>query len=133
VIYNMNTLHHSERGIILLLVVVLVAAILSVSLGIFTVMLGEFRISGDAADSFRALFAADEGFERILYLDRQQGPFCAAPCTAEIIHTVPSGACYKATVVKELSLPQTKIVVTGQYQCGANQPRIVRRAFEAVY
>lgn len=130
----MGTPHHSKRGIVLLLVVVLVAAILSISLGIFNTMLGEFRISGDAADSFRALYAADEGFERILYKDRQQGPICSSPCIVLLpFSDVLSGACYEVKFVKKAAPPQIKIVVTGKYQCGANKPRIVKRAFEAVY
>ena len=126
---------HSERGIILLLVVVLVSAILSVSLGIFDVMIGEFRISGDAADSFRALYAADEGFERILYLDRRPaGPICDGICIVEIpTRDVPSGACYEVKLEKRLLVPQMSVIVIGQYQCGANALRIVRRAFEAAY
>ena len=136
-IYNlMNTPRHSERGIILLLVVVLVAAILSVSLGVFNMMLGEFRISGDAADSFRALYAADEGFERTLYKDRQQGPLCsgiADPCVPIVMANVPSGACYEVRVARRAVAPRMKITVTGQYQCGVNPLRVVRRAFEAVY
>ena len=132
----MNTPRHSERGIILLLVVVLVAAILSVSLGVFNMMLGEFRISGDAADSFRALYAADEGFERTLYKDRQQGPLCSSiadPCVPIVTVNVPSGACYEVRISRRALFPEMKIIVVGQYQCGVNPLRVVRRAFEAVY
>src|SRR3989338_10000544 len=52
---------YQKQGITLLLVVVLLSAILSISIGIFNVVYGEFRISGEVADSFRALYAADEG------------------------------------------------------------------------
>lgn len=125
----------SQRGITLLLVIVLLSAILSISIGIFNVVLGEFRISGEATDSFRALYAADQGIERTLYQDREQQALCAVALGPDCFVAegvgVPSEACYTVRVSKIADA--TTIVIAGQYRCGANPARVVKRGFEVTY
>lgn len=124
-----------ERGITLLLVVVLLSAILSISVGIFNVVFGQIRISGEIADSFVAFYAADQGIEKILYRDRVLEDVCAseqgASCHIEGPTDVASGACYSVRVSKIAS--QTDIVVFGQYRCGSSPNRVVKRGFDVSY
>ncbi|GEM_PF-1741437 len=124
-----------QQGITLLLVIVLLSAILSISVGIFNVVLGEFRISGEASDSFRALYAADQGIERTLYRDRRQQGLCTVAegtdCFVAEGVGVPSEACYTVRVSKASGA--TTIVIAGQYRCGSNPARVVKRGFEVTY
>lgn len=124
-----------KGGVTLLLVVVLLSTMLSISLGIFNVIYGQFIISGEITDSFKSLYAADHGIERYLYLDRKLGNFntCTPspiiPCLS--IENIPSfEGCYGVRVKKPDSIT-TEIVVIGQNQCGAS--RIVKRGFQVTY
>lgn len=124
-----------ERGITLLLMVVILSALLSVSIGIFNVVLGQLQISGEAADSFIALYATDQGAERVLYRDRIQGVICEGGgginCYTEGPTEIQSAACYELRVSKVDS--DTEIVVSGQYRCGPNPNRVVKRGFLVSY
>lgn len=124
-----------QRGITLLLVIVLLSAILSISVGIFNVVFGELRISGEATDSFRALYAADQGIERTLYLDRQRGTICSLiqgiDCFVSVNVPVQSGGQYTVRVSKQGGI--TDIVVAGQNRAGANPGRVVKRGFQVTY
>jgi len=123
-----------ERGITLLLVVLVTSAILSVSLGIFNVIFGQLKISGEINDSFIALYAADQGIEKILYRDRNLNEICPVEgpsCYIEGPTDVPSGGCYKVRVNKVSG--QTEIIVSGQYRCGASPPRVVKRGLQVTY
>lgn len=118
-----------RRGMILLLVVVLASAMLSIGIELFHVIAGETLISGEITDSFMAFYAADEGIERVLYLDRDLnlGP------VADGFHledTATSQACYSADVDKGV---ETEVVANGQYRCGSGLVRSVVRAFEVRY
>ena len=124
------------RGMTLLLVVLLLSALLSISVGIFTVMFGELRISGEATDSFIALYAADEGVERLLYLDlvadSLSGCAGADPCSyGPVSLSFPSGACATVQLTRSGN-GQTTARATGEYRCGGGS-RAVRRAFQTNY
>ena len=124
-----------KQGITLLLVVVLLSALLTISIGIFNVVFGQILISGEVGDSFRALYAADEGLEKLLYRDRVlrdtciPSPSCTEKSSAKVV--VQSGGCYEFIMTKT-NAPLTTIKVTGQYRCDTSL-RIVRRAFEVEY
>ena len=134
----------ARQGITLLLVIVLLSAILSISVGIFNVIIGEFRISGETSDSFQALYAANQGAERTYYEDFQQNVLCTSPqqtalctaaqsqdcyCSPQVMTS--SGACYVVLVSKISGL--TRVESQGQYQCGINSPRVVKRRVFAEY
>ena len=134
-IKNQGSRIKGREGITLLLVIVLLSAILSISIGIFNVVIGELRISGEASDSFRALYAADQGIERTLYQDRQQQALCTVAqgtdCFVAQGVMVASEACYTVRVSK---LPAaTAIIIAGQYRCGSNPSRVVKRGFQVAY
>lgn len=117
-----------QKGVVILLVMVILSALLSVSIGIFNVVFGELRISGEIADSFVAFYAADQGIERTLYLDRS-GAGLVNNYTEE--KDIPSGGCYKVRVAK--SGADTQIIASGQYRCGTAPPRVVKRGFMVTY
>ena len=125
----------NQEGITLLLVVVLLSAMLAISVGIFNVVEGELQISGETSDSFRALYAADEGIERTLYLDRNEQAICTVvqgqDCYVLENVAVRGDACYTVRVSKQDTA--TSIIIAGQYRCGPNPRRVVKRGFQIVY
>ena len=124
-----------QEGITLLLVVVLLSAILSIGVGIFNVVYGELRISGETADSFRALYAADEGIERTLYRDRQSRALCVivqgVECFVAANVPVLSGGRYSVRVSKVGG--STAVTVAGQSREGVDAARVVKRGFQVTY
>lgn len=138
----------NRRGITILLVVVILSALLSIGLGIFNIFFTQFIISGDIADSFTALYAADRSIESFLYRDRVDDAFGAVNCDPGPDPQNPDPAydvnnCTKSTdngTDKEYGCSDTKIyrvagtvrmVGIGQYRCGTS--RFVRRGFEVNY
>lgn len=127
----------------MLLVVVLITAIFSISLGLFNIVFGELWLSGEIADSFIASFAASQGIERALYLDRVLGSICETELPCAWTETkdstngfLPSNVCYNTTIEKsraENEATTTSLIVVGQYRCGPETIRVVKRAFEWSY
>lgn len=116
----------------LLLVILIISSLLSISLGIFDVVLGEFRISGEITDSFIALYAADLGIEKVLYDDRVADSICqgSGSCTATFDITLANGACAKVRLSR--TGKNTTVISTGEYRCSS--PNLsVKRAFQANY
>lgn len=138
-IKTQNTKHKiqstTESGITLLLVMVILSALLSISIGIFNVVFGQIKISGDLADSFIAFYAADQAIEKMLYRDRTLAEICAGgpgnPCYTEGSTDVQSGGCYKIRVSKVSGI--TTVAAFGQYRCGATPSRVVKRGFQLTY
>ena len=64
-----------NKGITLLLAILISTMALAVGLGIFTVIYGEVGIATTSKESLEAFFAADSGIECALYLDIQQDAF----------------------------------------------------------
>lgn len=125
----------AQRGVTMLLVAVIVSALLSISVGIFNVIYGQIRISGDINDSFLSFYAADQGMEKTFYRDRvlQEIVCSGCNCFTDPNVAVTSGACYTAAVSKNCSGGGTDVVSTGQYQCSASPNRVVKRGFQASY
>src|SRR3989344_1277203 len=59
-----------HAGVALLLVMSILSALTSISYAMFTIAFSHIQIAGELSDSFIALYAADEGIERLLYEDR---------------------------------------------------------------
>ena len=134
-----------KKGITLLLVIAILSALLSISIGIFNSVFGQIQISGETTDSFRALYGADQSIERFLYLDRVTGKAFNDGDTEDNTAIESNYGCYKITIYKDASpggsiesMCKTTGVATclkgiGQYRCGANPSRAVKRAFVATY
>ena len=126
----------SEKGITLLLVVVLLSAILSIGVGIFNIVFGELMIATELADSFRALYAADQGIEWTLYRDRQKREICPSARGPECVFEerdvrTQSGGLYSVRVSK--SGGATEITVAGQSREGVRTGLVVKRGFRVSY
>lgn len=152
---NVRTVRHSRdwrhiirapltsphSGQILLLVILLLSAILSISLSIFNTVFAELQISGEMSNSFKALYAADEGMEKLSYDDRVTNsvPGCsgASPCTYPAsgglvqLPELPSGACARVRLVR-LGGGATTITSVGEYRC-ASPELVLKRALQATY
>ena len=70
---------HNSRGVTLLLVVVVLSAVLTISVGIANIIFGQLKISGDSGDSFRAFLAADRAIEKKLYEVLVHKKICQGP------------------------------------------------------
>ena len=139
---NVNS---KKKGITLLLVVVLLSAMLSISLGIFALIYGQISLSAEIRNSSRAFLAADEGAEKVLYLARVLNICETDPppieCTPTSHITADAGgSCYSATLSKKdlnppfNGTPDTMVItIIGEYQCQAGNTRAVKRAFELSY
>ena len=133
---KIGKLKSDNSGMTLLLVVVLLSAILSISIGIFNIIFGQLQISGEIGDSFRALYSADEGVEKMLYRDRVEeedgvcqiaGPDCYVDSSPE---STLSGGCY-TTRVSKIGI-DTFLRVTGQARCNPSD-RVIQRGFSVSY
>ena len=134
----------------MLLVIVLLTAILSISIGVFNIILGQILISGELGDSPKAMLAADQAIERGLYIDRVLGP-PASTLNEDSISTLginggavsnAANACYTMKIDKTADCGGTGtitcITATGQYKrgvdnCNVSQARDVRRSFKVIY
>lgn len=111
-----------RKGVTLLLVILILAAILSISIGIFDVTFGEIRISGEVGDSFLALYAADQGIEKTLYDDRVANTLCSGNGSCAYgpvkLPAFPNGSC--ATVrLSRTGGGDTTVTATGEYRCSS--------------
>ena len=116
--------------------VVLLSAILSIGVGIFNIVFGELMIASELADSFRALYAADQGIARTLYRDRQKREICPGAqgtgCVFEERDVrVQSGGLYTVRVSKTGGA--TEITVAGQSREGVRAGIVVKRGFQVSY
>lgn len=127
-IFNNRAL--SRDGITLLITVVLLSAILAVALGAFQIIYGQFLLSGEMQNSFDAFYAADQGIEKGLNMDRDGTPFeCSpSPCTGTSA-VLPSGACYEYIINKTGG---TVIQTFGRHTCALGR-RLVLRALQVSY
>lgn len=137
----------SENGITLLLVILVLSALMTVSLGIFNVSFIELRISGDFSNSLRALDVSDQLVELALYKDRVQQSICTTPgencyvgcitgsadCSSptETFAALPNGACGRVTISRLGG--QTTLESLGQFDCNSGSLRVARRSFLVIY
>lgn len=134
-----------SRGVTLLLVVVVLSAILSISIGIFHLVFGQIMISGEEGDSLRSFFAADQGSEAILFRDRIfHQPLCPVNSTCDPVIgfdnvDVGGGGCYKITMIQsddangDGAVDTTTLISRGEYRCGAGAKRQVFRTVELAF
>lgn len=137
-----------QRGIAFLLVVVLLSAMFAISVGIFNAIFGQLIISGEIANSFLSLYAADQGIERALYCNRSTPPRpCAtlaedskSPTLNLAGGALAREACYIAEVTG-VGGGIVTITSTGLYRVSSAQTtcaedpaaQLIKRRFVAVY
>lgn len=60
---------NSQKGVSLYFAVIITSLLLAIALGLSTILISQIKILKEMGDSTIALFAADSGMEKILYLD----------------------------------------------------------------
>ena len=129
--------HIKDReGVTLLIAIILLAAFLSISLGILNILLGQIVIGINESESFHAFYSSDIGMERTLYRDREINICGTTDCgTGGAFIDVPDSGCYQVVVDISAScttVGQRCITVTGRYQCDGRE-RYVDRTFTLAY
>lgn len=127
----------SQNGTALILSVIVLSMVLSIALGLSTIMLKEVQFNRTAGFNIPAFFAADTGIEQLLTVrnDPVSGCTVAAPCILS------NGAQYWVVVTrKDDSKPDGTtcasdnfcIESTGVYPASGDLPK-TRRSIEANY
>ncbi len=135
-----------SRGVALLFTLLIAVVTLSVSLGVFNLIIGEISLSGTTRDSQLAFYASDAGVECALYWDIQQGAFSTS--TASVINcagqtesvggatisnfslSFGNGSCVDVSVEK---LPSQTIVTSQGKNTCEDRPRTVQRGLQVSY
>lgn len=148
-----------NRGIALLFTLLIVGVAISISIGVFNIILGELEIGEGARESMRAFFAADSGVECILYWDLKGSAFVfdkekaitcmgSSPSFSRSSQTVDekaatvyqsstpfilsNEACVSLTVIK-FSDGSSRIAALGENICNPAASRVVQRGIEVNY
>jgi len=136
----------SGRGFAILFTLLIVSITLSISLGVYNLLIGEIILSGTGRDSQLAFYAADAGVECALYWDIQQSAFSTSTpnnitCVGQtktvggglsstFSLALENGSCVSITVEKSQTL--TTVTAQGQNTCESN-PRTVQRGLRVTY
>lgn len=122
-----------ERGVALLILIVVLAAVLSIGINMTQTVLAELRLAREIEYSFRANFAGDQGLERTFYRDRVLRE-CTTPsnCEGLVNITLSDGtqSCYQIAMTKAA---KTSIESRGFYRCDGTSQLKVQRTWEATY
>lgn len=79
-----------QKGVSLYFAVVISSLLMAIALGLTTILIGQIKILKEMGDSVKAIFAADSGMEKIIYLAKECGKagcgatwsgICNANCT----------------------------------------------------
>ena len=63
-------INNSQQGVSLFLALVMMSILLSIALGLNTILISQLRILRGVERSLIAFYAADTGIERVLYMDK---------------------------------------------------------------
>jgi len=75
----------NQKGVSLLLTILIMAAILAISFGLFRLSIGEIKLIRDIPNSLIAYYAADAGIEWAIYEERQRGGVSDKPdCSVDL-------------------------------------------------
>lgn len=138
--------NNNKKGITLLLVIVILSALVSISAGIFNVILGELMISGEIGESYVALYAADRAIDKFLYLDRSTGGGSLGGLRdgdlEDTTATPSSNGCYTVKIIKgplnigsQCNTTDALVCIksVGLSRCGTASSRLVKRGFMVLY
>ncbi|MDP2946307.1 MAG: hypothetical protein Q8N61_02540 [bacterium] len=110
------TFNNNQKGITLLLTVIIISIIMSIAILISNIVITQLKLAGDISDSVAAIYAADSGVEWQLYQIRY-GASVPVPVMS-------NGAIVTTTVIG--SYPNFTIKSLGSY-------RAVKRQFEVSF
>lgn len=122
--HKKRKLFTENRGVSLLLTLLIMAALLAIAFGISRLSLGEIKITRDVPKSLVAYYAAEAGVEQVLYNDRTSSPPLPSGSNSECLDPPTNEICY----VVEFSgdSPNRTIRSNGSY-------KEVRRTIEVTY
>jgi Tfp pilus assembly protein PilX len=139
---NMKTFKQShERGVTLLVAMVITATLLLVSTGVVALAVKEASISNTAKNSQFAFYAADSGIECALYWLTKNTTALGTPVTCGNSATVYNGipfhfdivSPYCATVDVTTVSGKTQVESRGHNTCDITSPVRVERALRVTY
>jgi Tfp pilus assembly protein PilX len=148
-----------KKGFTLLMSVLIASLVLSIGLGIFSLILRQFMLTSSSKESFYAFYAADSGMECALYWDVNKAAFATSStsgsgsnvvCNGQDIDanwTIASTPTQAITVFDLTFLPQphcatvtvtktptsSTIEARGYNTCITGSSRRVERGFKASY
>lgn len=115
----------NKKGIVLLITMMILGTIIATSLGIAFLVFGETSITRLVDDSVFAVFAADAGYEKMLYACSGKIAYPTAPFT--LTNTdLGNGAGYVSEMLPNNDCLDNVIKSTGSYGD-------IKRAFELTY
>jgi len=137
-----------KNGFTLLFAVIIIGVVLSVGLAIYTILMKEFKLSAFARESQTAFYAADSGYECMIYWDikRQmvssttpktiscanQNVTVGGATTSTISLNFENGTCALVTIYKD-NPAYTKIESKGYNTCNPSSAYRLERAVRATY
>ena len=89
---------NNQKGISLLLTILIMAAILSIAIGISLLSLGEIKIARESPKSLIAYYAAESGVEWAMYEDRVNGRDSESYYSGKVCLDSNNEICYSVTV-----------------------------------
>jgi hypothetical protein len=142
------------KGVTLLLAILISSLVLSIGVGVSTLLIEELKFSATAKESLTAFYAADAGIECALYWDFKIGAFddpasnpifCNNSSPAFTIDTSVPGAITTKFDILNISGEScahmeiekigafTTITSLGESECGASASRVVQRGLRVIY
>ncbi|MBI1888989.1 MAG: hypothetical protein HYS15_03650 [Candidatus Spechtbacteria bacterium] len=139
-IFSLRTISHSavifrEKGIAIVLALLVLSSVLAIALGISTILLKEVQFGKSAGFYIPALFAADSGIEKILIVRNDPNQFTGCKTRADALTRddckLSNGALFWVKIRAKATDPTCQaenfcVESTGEYQG-------TRRAIEANY
>lgn len=108
---------NAQKGIAIYLAIMIMVVMLSIGLGISTILVGQIKMIRGMGHSVVAVYAADTGIERVLYTIRKEG-YCSPPPSLParpfIDVVLDNGAIYSVTII--VCNGSTTINSKGTYQ-----------------
>lgn len=105
---------NNQRGISLLLTILIMAAIFSIAIAVSILSLGEIKISRESTRSLTAYYAAESGVEWAMYEDRVIGKYPQTYSSGRICLDPDDEICY--SVDASGTSPSRKIKSDGSYK-----------------
>jgi len=138
----------TKQGFVLLFAVLVTSIVMAISLGIFSLIIKELKLSGASRESQRAFYAADAGTECAFYWDIHERLFstttsnliqCAGDSmsvgggfVSDFVLTFDNGTCVDVRVDKT-NESQTVVTSRGHNTCDTNDLILVERALQVTY
>ena len=125
-----------NKGMALLLVVLIVTSLMTIALSIFNFIITELKISGETADSFYAIAAADQGMEKAFYVGRVIGPYpddCPNVPNCTETKNLSNGSCYTFTADTSSIIGTTILTSVGKFECAVGSLRQSTRSLQSSY